>query len=278
MVLRGVGGLFETHGTAWPGKRVPPEISGRVTASLAEGLGMRAAARVFEVDPHPVLAWWIEAADPLEAFSQALRHDGQVSQVQLDERCAVLHAVKAGQLTAAGAIERLECSPHWVWVATDPVSKLLLALDVGERRLAMAQRLVHRGVRGLAPGCVPLVRTEGVKEDTTALLTHGGQWLQPPRRRAIGPTPTPRWMPLPERRYAQVGKTYRRRRLGRVSHRGIGGTLEGVPQGLASQGWHLNTAFIARGNGTMRPQGAAVGRRVITLGNSAEGWRPQRSL
>jgi IS1 family transposase len=225
-----------------------------------------------------VLTWLIEAADHLEAFSQALLHDVQVSQVQLDELYAVLHAVKAGQMTEAGAIERLECSPRWVWVAIDPVSKLLLAIDVGERTLAMAQRLVHQVVQRLAPGCVPLFLTDGFKEYTTALLTHLGQWVQPPRRRAIGPTPKPRWMPLPELRYAQVVKTYRRRRLVRVSHRVIFGTLEGVKHVLASQGWHINTAFIERVNLTIRQHVAAVGRRVITLCKSEEGLRPQLSL
>ena len=29
-------------------------------------------------------------------------------------------------------------SPHWVWAAIDPVTKLLLIIDVGERTLAMA--------------------------------------------------------------------------------------------------------------------------------------------
>jgi IS1 family transposase len=273
------GGYFlETHGTPLHGKRVPTELIVRVVASLAEGLGIRAVARVFEVDPNTVLAWLIDAADHLEAFSHALLHDVQVNQVQLDELYAVLSAVKAGQMTEAGVIERLECSPRWVWVAIDPVSKLLLAIDVGERTLAMAQRLVHQVVQGLAPGCVPLFLTDGFKEYTTALLTHLGQWVQPPRRQAIGPTPKPRWIPLPELLYAQVVKTYRRRRLVRVSHRLIFGTLEGVQQVLASQGWQINTAFIERVNLTIRQHVAAVGRRVMTLCKSEEGLRPQLSL
>src|SRR5262249_7626664 len=66
--------------------------------------------------------------------------------------------------------------------AMDPESKLLLAIAVGDRTLATAQRLVHQVVPVLAPGCVPLLLTDGFKEDTTALLTHFGQWVQPPRR------------------------------------------------------------------------------------------------
>jgi hypothetical protein len=37
------------------GKRVAVELSVRVLACLAEGLGIRATARVFEVDPNTVL-------------------------------------------------------------------------------------------------------------------------------------------------------------------------------------------------------------------------------
>jgi len=36
---------------------------------LAEGLGIRATARVFEVDPNTVLHWLVEAAEQLRAFS-----------------------------------------------------------------------------------------------------------------------------------------------------------------------------------------------------------------
>lgn len=98
----------------------------------------------------------------------------------------------------------------------DPESKLLLAIDVGERTLARAQRVVHQVVQVLAPDCAPLFVTDGFREYLTALLTHYGQWVQPPRRQATGPMPKPRWMPHPSLLYAQVVKTVRRRRLVRV--------------------------------------------------------------
>src|SRR5207244_9708443 len=117
----------------------------------------------------------------------------------------------------------------------DPESKLLLALNMGDRALAMAQRVVHQVVQVLAPGCVPLFLTDGFKEYTTALLTHFGRWVQPTRCQTTGPIPKPRWMPLPELLYAQVIKTVRRRRLVHVSHRVVFGTLEAVQQVLAAR-------------------------------------------
>src|SRR5215510_15034572 len=101
----------------------------------------------------------------------------------------------------------------------DPESKLLLVIDVGMRTLEMAQRAVHQVTQVLAPGCVPLLLTDGFKEYRTAILAHFGSWRQPERRQDKGPLPKPRWMPLPALRYAQVVKSYRRRRLVGVTHR-----------------------------------------------------------
>src|SRR5229473_6941268 len=146
----GKGYFLETHGTLWHGKRVAPDVLVWAVGALAEGLGIRAVARVFEVDPNTVLQWLVEAAEQLQAFSRYFLHDVRVNQVQLDELFALLSAVKAGEVTETEAIQRLSRSPHWVWVVIDPVSKLLVALDVGDRTLAMAQRLVHQVVQVLA--------------------------------------------------------------------------------------------------------------------------------
>jgi hypothetical protein len=229
--------FLETHGTLLHGMRVAPELVVWAVGALAEGLGIRAVARVFAVDPNTVLQWLVEAADHAVALSRYFLHDVRVTQVQLDELCALLSVVKAGELSKPEAIHRLSRSPHWVWGAIDPVTKLLLTLEVGERTLAMAQRVVHQVVEVLAPGCVPLFLTDGLKEYATAVLTHFGHWVQPPRRPATGLAPKPRWMPLPALLYAQVVKRYRRRRVARVSHRVVFGTRQAVKQALAAPGW-----------------------------------------
>jgi hypothetical protein len=72
-----------------------------------------------------------------------------------------------------------------------------------------------------------------------------------------------------------VVKTVRRRRLVRVRHRVVFGTLEAVQQGLAACGWQINTACIERVNLTIRQHVAAVGRRVTTLYKREAGLRQQ---
>jgi hypothetical protein len=160
----------------------------------------------------------------------------------------------------------------------DPQSKLLVVVDVGCRTLAMAQCVVHQVTQVLAPGCVPLFLTDGLKDYATALLSHCGHWIHPERRQDKGPRPKPRWMPLPELLYAQVVKSYRRRRIVGVKHRVVFGTQLAIEEVLARCGWNINTAFVERLNLDIRQRVAAIGRRVNTLCQGAAGLRDQLVL
>ena len=270
--------FLATHGTLFHGKRVDPDKLVWAIAALTEGLGIRAVARVFETDPPTVLCWLVEAAEHLEAFSRHFVHDLDVEQVQMDELFAVLSAVTDGEVSEQQAIKRLSRSPHWVWVAMDPVCKLILAVNVGDRTLAMAQRLVHQVTRVLAPHCAPLFLTDGFRAYLTALVTHYGRWLQPERRQATGPQPQPRWMPVPGLLYAQVVKRYRRRRIVGVTHRIIFGAAQTIESILAKRGWTINTSFVERLNLDFRQHVAAIGRRVTTVCKHEAGLRHQLAL
>jgi hypothetical protein len=78
--------------------------------------------------------------------------------------------------------------------------------------------------------------------------------------------------------YAQVVKQTRRRRLLAVRSRVVFGTLAGIKQVLAAQGWQINTAFVERVNLSIRQHVAAVGRRVTTLCKGEVGLRQQLAL
>jgi IS1 family transposase len=272
------GYFLETHGTLFHGKQAAVELIVRVLACLAEGLGIRATARVFEVAPNTVLQWLVEAAEQLRAFSAYFLCALHLEQLQLDELYAVLRDLKVGEISADEATKRLERSPDWVWTAMDPKSKLLVVVDVGRRTLAMAQCVVHQVTQVLAPDCVPLFFTDGLKDYATALLTHFGHWIHPARRQAKGPMPKPRWMPLPQLCYAQVVKSYRRRRIVGITHRVVFGTRLAIEQVLAACGWTINTAFVERLNLDIRQRVAAIGRRVNTLCQGEDSLQQQLTL
>jgi hypothetical protein len=85
LVCLGCHGYFiDTHGTLFHGKHVDPDKLVWAIAALVEGLGIRAVARVFAVDPHTILHWLVEAAEHLELFSRYFLQDMYVEQVQMD--------------------------------------------------------------------------------------------------------------------------------------------------------------------------------------------------
>ena len=138
------GYLLETHGTLLHGTRLSVELIVRVVACLAEGLGIRATARVLAVAPNTVLPWLGEAAEQLRALTIYVLCAVHAHQLQLDALYAVIRALNAGALREEEASERLEGARPWVWTAIDPVSTLLLAMEVGPRTGEMAQPIVHQ--------------------------------------------------------------------------------------------------------------------------------------
>jgi hypothetical protein len=101
----------EHHGPIFHGKQAAVEWIVRVLACLAEGLGMRATARVFEVDANTGLHWLVEAAEQLTAFSASCLCALHGKQLQLDALYAVLRDLKAGAINEDEALQRLERSP-----------------------------------------------------------------------------------------------------------------------------------------------------------------------
>jgi transposase-like protein len=272
------GSFLETPGTIVHGQQAAVEIIVRVLAWLAEGVGIRATARVVEVDPNTVFHWLGEAAEQLRAFAAYCLCALHVEPWQLAAVYAVWRDRKAGESSDDEAIRRLARSPSWVWTAMDPTSKLLVVVDGGSRTLAMAQRVVPQVIQVLAPDCVPLFLPDGLKDYATALLTPFGYWRHPARRHDKGPMPTPRGMPLPALRYAQVVTSYRRRRIVGGTQRVVFATQVAIEQALAACGWTINTACVERLNRDIRQRVAALGRRVNTLCQGAAGLRDQLAL
>jgi IS1 family transposase len=157
---------------------------------------------------------------------------------------------------------RLRCAQQvlWLWLAIDPLTKILPVLELGPRTQHMAHQLIHSLRQILAPGCLPLFTSDGLNFYFYALTAHFGYWLQVGCRGRKAP----RWQVAPELIYGQVKKCYQRRKLVRVTPVMRLGTLADLKialQGLGHSG-RLNTAFIERVNLTVRHGLAALARRT----------------
>jgi IS1 family transposase len=213
-----------------------------VLSALAEGLDASAAERVFGYRQATITTWLTRAGEHAQILHERMFRTLLLPHLQLDELRTRLRS--ANQVL-------------WLWLAIDPLTKILPVLELGPRTQAMAHRLIHSLRQILAPGCLPLFTSDGLNFYFYALTAHFGQWLASGRRGR-------RWQVEPSLIYGQVKKSYRRRKLERVTHvmrLGTEDALTVVLQGLGLSG-RLNTAFIERVNLTIRHGIAALARRT----------------
>ena len=62
----------------------------------------------------------------------------------------------------------------WLWLAIDPLTKILPVLQLGPRTQNMAHLLIHSLRQILAPGCLPLFTSDGLNMYFYALTAHFG--------------------------------------------------------------------------------------------------------
>ncbi len=63
----------------------------------------------------------------------------------------------------------------WLWLAIDPITKLMPVLHLGPRTQNMAHMVIHSLRQILAPGCLPLFTSDGLNLYFYALTAHFGQ-------------------------------------------------------------------------------------------------------
>ena len=234
-----------------------------VLSALAEGLDASAAERVFGSRQATITRWLTRAGKHAELFHERSFRHLHIPHLQLDEIRTRL---------------RRSTQVLWLWLAIDPRTKIVPVLHLGPRTQHAAHLLIHSLRQLLAPGCLTLFTSDGLNLYFYALTAHFGQWLQVDRRgRKVR-----RWQVDPSLIYGQVKKSYRRRRLVRVTHvmrLGTEDALKAALQGLGFSG-RLNTAFIERVNLTIRHGIAALARRTWATAQqtphllaSIEWWR-----
>jgi transposase-like protein/IS1 family transposase len=225
--------------------KTPSQQVAVVLSALAEGLDPSAAERVFGFRHATITRWLTRAGRHAELLHEHSFRNLHLPHLQLDE-----------------IRTRLRCSTQvlWLWLALDPRTKILPVLQLGPRTQNMAHTVIHSLRELLAPGCIPLFTSDGLNLYFYALTAHFGQWLTFCCRGHH----VRRWQVAPRLIYGQVKKSYRRRKLVRVSQvmrLGTADDLKVVLQGLGFSG-RLNTAFIERVNLTVRHGVAALARRT----------------
>jgi IS1 family transposase/transposase-like protein len=241
-------------GTALYELKTPPTRIGEVLGALAEGLSIGAAVRVFGHREATITRWRDRAADQALRLHRHFLHDLHLPHVQLDE----IRARLRGRQRVT-----------WLWLALDPATKLIPVLALGPRSQETAQHLVHALRVVLAPSCIPIIATDGLRHYYAALTAHFGQWVTCGRHQ--------RWQVSPALRYGQVHKRYVQRRLVRIKYQLCCGSRRAFRVGMRQLGWSgkLQTAFVERLNLTARMGVAALTRRTWATAQSVAGLQRQ---
>jgi IS1 family transposase len=225
--------------------KTPSQQVAMVLTALAEGLDPSAAERVFGFRQATVTTWLSRAGEHAQTLHELTFCHLRLPHLQLDELRT-----------------RLRCATQvlWLWLAIDPRTKILPALRLGPRTQHAAHLLIHSLRQFLAPDCLPLFASDGLNLYFYAFTAHFGQWRAGSRRgRNVR-----QWQVAAGLIYGQVKKSYRRRKLARVSHVMRLGTQADLSVALEGMGFsgRLNTAFIERANLTVRHGVAALAQRT----------------
>lgn len=223
--------------------KTPSTRIAEVLGALAEGLSVAAACRVFGHSEGTISTWLTRAGEHSATLHERWIRHLHLPHLQLDELRT-----------------RLRSRAHvlWLWVALDPLTKLIPVLHLGARTQTAAHSFIHDVHQRLAPSCLPVFTSDGLNLYFYALTAHFGQWVATVGQR------TRQWQVIPGLVYGQVKKSYRRRKVVRVMRVMQCGTIEQLGTTLRHLGLsgRLNTAFVERVNLTLRQGVAALARRT----------------
>ena len=221
-----------------------------VLCALAEGLSVAAAVRVFGHSEGTITTWLTRAGEHSATLHDRWLRHLQFAHLQLDELRTRL---------------RDRARVLWLWVVMDPLTKLMPVLHLDTRTQHAAHGVVHDLRQRLTPGCLPVFTSDGLNLYFYALTAHFGVWATTVGRRAR------QWKVLPSLIYGQVKKTYRRRKVVRVTRVMRCGTADDLRRALRTLGLsgRLNTAFVERVNLTLRQGVAALARRTWATAQAA---------
>src|SRR5215472_2840329 len=147
--------------------KTPSRHVAMVLAALAEGLDPSAAERIFGNCQATITTWLTRAGEHAQLLHERSFCHLWLPHLQLDELRTRL---------------RSHTQVQWLWLAIDPLTKLLPVLELGPRTQHMAHRVIHSLRQSLAPDCLPLFTSDGLNLYFYALTAHFGDWLQMYRR------------------------------------------------------------------------------------------------
>jgi IS1 family transposase len=139
-----------------------------VLTAVAEGLDVSAAAQLFGHRPATSTSWLSRAGEHSMRLHDRVFHNLYLPHIQFDELRTRL---------------RKRAHVLWLWVAVDPLTKIIPVLKLGARTQDFAHATVHELRERLVVDCIPVCTSDGLNHAFYALTAHFGQWVAGTGRR-----------------------------------------------------------------------------------------------
>lgn len=249
------------YATAYYGLESDWIIFETAVRALAEGNSIRATGRIFQIDKDTVCDWLVRASLHCRSVMLYFWNQLHVTECQLDELWSFVHTKEAHLPYAK--IYSESYGDAWVWLAFEPVSRLILAFVIGKRTQENANLLLDR-VKDVTDTHVPFFTSDQLPEYDDALLHTYGVLVQPERNGTRGRYPQPRLVPADDLLYAQVVKVRENGRVTEVKTKVIFGNPEVIAEKLANSqvSSTINTSFVERDNLTQRQSNRRLTRKT----------------
>jgi len=258
----------ETAGTPFYRLKTPKEIVCHALNELAEGSGVRSVARTNHVDKDTVLGWLKLAGQHCRRVSEFTMQGLELAQVQLDELWTFVR--KKEKKLSEWEKEHTEYGDNWIWIAFDPIHKLILAALIGDRTEEEAVGLLNRLRDRLAEGVLPLFTSDSLAHYAGAILQTFGKWIQPKRKGDRGRFPKPRPAPQEGLHYAIVHKEREKGHVVSVTTKVVYGNRDDIRARLESLGQTINTSYVERVNLTLRHLVSRLHRKTLCFSKKRE--------
>jgi IS1 family transposase len=217
---------------------------------LAEGCDISVLVRCSRHSEATITRWLERAGKHSSVIHDRIFRDLLLVLVQLDELyCRVR---RTGKL--------------WLWLAIDPITKILPSLHLGNRKNDDAMTLTHDLKLRLKPDCIPAFTTDGLRGYFYAITAHFGHWFRPEHAR------TDHWQVSDDLLYGQLVKQRKSRKSGFAIMRMLWGKRKDLNLLLKLYGFAqlIQTAFIERVNLTIRRGVAPLMRKTWSLAQNPE--------
>lgn len=217
---------------------------------LAEGCDISVLVRCSGHCEATVTRWLERAGQHSILFHDRFFHHLLLKLVQLDELyCRVRTKGKM-----------------WLWLAIDPITKVLPSLHLGQRKNVDAMYLLHDLKIRLHPDSIPAFTTDGLRGYFYAITAHFGHWFRPKRAR------TDHWQVSNDLLYGQLVKQRKSRKRTFTLMRMLWGKRKDLNTLLEQHRFAplIQTAFIERVNLTVRRGVAPLMRKTWSLAQHPE--------